>query len=156
MMRGKLLILFLIILGLGVAIQSQPCKNYLKKKKCGPLHPSDFRMSGQSKSAMFELKSKSNHEMILYGKTDYKVICCTDKRYYPIHFKITEKQSGDVIYDNMDDNYNESIGFTTENTQVVIIEVELLSKDFEPSDFSKNRACGGLLVLWRKTPKLGF
>ena len=131
-MRGKLFILFLIILGLGVAIQSQPCKNYLKKKKCGPLHPSDFRMSGQSKSAMFELKSKSNH------------------------FKITEKQSGDVIYDNMDDNYNESIGFTTENTQVVIIEVELLSKDFEPSDFSKNRACGGLLVLWRKTPKLGF
>jgi hypothetical protein len=139
-----------------VPAPAQPCKNYLKKKKCGPLHPDDFKMSGQSRTAMFELKVKSGHEFILYGKTDYKIICCTDKKYYPLHFKITEKQSGEILYDNIEDDYNESVGFTTESTQVVIIEVELLSKDYEPNDFSKNRACGGLLILWRKTPKLGF
>lgn len=147
------LIFLLIFCG---AVYSQGCRNYHKRKECLVQSESGFQYYGQSKSALFELDSTYSYTLILYGRKDYIVNVCTEKGYYPIHFKIIDTETNRVYYDNMDDEYYESVGFTIDAPQEVRIEVTLLAEKIDADNFDVNRTCVGVNILWRKTRKLGF
>ncbi len=112
-------------------------------------------MHGLSRSAVLEVGKAASFEIDLYGGKDYIISTCTQRMYYPIHMRILDKED-EVLYDNMVDDYIESIGFTVDTLQTFRVEVTLLCDDLEPEDFDENRACTGVLVMWRHAPDIGF
>lgn len=113
-------------------------------------------LSSQSRGAELEAGQTYTFRMTFFRNMDYRIIFCTTPKFYPIHFVIREKETGKVLFDNKDDDYVESIGFTTENTTAVTIDVTLLAEDAKFKDFRQNRACLGIPILYRKVTKLGF
>jgi hypothetical protein len=132
------------------------CSYYYKSRDCASYLRKDFYLHGQSRSTVMEINVTSKFEIVLNGGRDYIVTCCTEPGFYPIHYTIESKETGEMLYDNMQDNYLNSIGFSIDNTQTVIISVTLLAEGKEPSDFEENRSCVGVSVQFKKTPRLGF
>lgn len=137
-------------------LAGQGCPGYYKSSKCTDNQHRDFYMNGQSRSSVLEIGVTSQFEVVLKGGRDYVVTCCANSNFYPIHFTLINKDGGEVLYDNMYDDYMNSIGFTLENTQNVIISVTLLADGKNPEDFDDNRSCVGVAIQFRNTPRLGF
>lgn len=136
--------------------EAQECIRFYKTGDCAQFTRKEYYMMSHSKSAMFEIGVTSEFEVTLNKEYDYIISCCTEKEYYPINFVILSKEDKEVIYDNMYNDYINSIGFTLDNTQTLIIRVTLLAEGFEPTDFEENRACIGVSVQFKKIPKIGF
>lgn len=134
---------------------SQPCLGFHKTSRCAISGSSDFKQYGQSRSALIEVGQLYTYSVVLYGKIDYIFTVCSESGVKPIHFKINDKTNNTVIFDNADDDYNQTIGFSIDKTIKVDIEVEIL-KEKEDEDPIKNRVCLGIQILTRRIPKTGF
>lgn len=111
---------------------------------------------GQSKNALLQTGIQNNFSVTLFGEKDYKFIICSEANYYPIHIRLIDPITQEVFYDNKDDDYIESVGFTIEKTRRLIVEITLLAAKVEVKDIGQDRACVGVLILWQKIPKTGF
>lgn len=153
----KPLIITIAALLFSLAGYSQ-CDDYHNKVSCRPSaqEAKDMILSSQSKSSYLEANKTYKFQMTLFGNMDYRIIFCTERKFYPIHYVITEKDTGIPLYDNEPDDYVESIGVSIENTTIVIVEVTLLAKDAKFKDLRQNRACLGVPILYRRIPKSGF
>jgi hypothetical protein len=134
----------------------QSCYNYHSQKVCVSKLEKGFKLYGQSESALLIIDSVSELPVIFYGNKDYIINVCTEKGYYPVHFVIKEYETKQVLYDNMEDDYIESVGLTFENPTKVIFEVTLLAWDVEASGFGEDDACVGVHIQWRRVIKTGF
>jgi len=139
-------------------VYSQRCKDYHLGANCRPKinEAIGFIPSSQSRSAVLEAHKLYTFNMSLFRNTDYRIIFCCDRNFYPIHFTIFNDESGEVIYDNKNDDYVESIGFSTDNPMNVTVHITLLAEKKEFKDIGQNRTCLGMLVLYKKIPKIGF
>jgi hypothetical protein len=153
----KPIIISIVTLLFALAGYSQ-CNDYHNRASCrpSPQEAKDMILSSQSKSSYLEAQKTYTFQMTLFGNMDYRIIFCTDRKFYPIHYVITEKDTGIQLYDNEMDDYIESIGVSIENTTIVLVEVTLLAKDAKFKDFRQNRACLGVPILYRRIPKSGF
>ena len=72
-----------------------------------------------------------------------------------IDFKLIDSEKKQVIYDNIDDTFLESIFFTVESPHKYTIEVTIKNKDkkLKKSDVG---TCLGILILWRNKHHMGF
>ena len=154
----KILWLILILSGINTYsnVSAQNCKGFHKERICYSRTEKGFNYYGQSRSALFELDSTYTFDAILYGRKDFIINVCAELNVGPIHFKIIDKQTNSVLYDNMDDDYYESVGFTVDSPQEVRFELSVNPLDYSPEDFMDNRVCVGVLILWRKTTRFGF
>jgi hypothetical protein len=158
-MRNKIVHVFIIIPLLlvgSVQVKAQSCYNFHSSKGCVSKLEKDFRLYGQSESALLVIDSTSSLPVIFYGNKDYIINVCTEKGYYPVHFVIKEFETHDVLYDNMEDDYIESVGMTFEDPVKVIFNVTLLAFDIEPVDFGEDDACVGIHIQWKRTARTGF
>lgn len=147
-----------IILAIGVNIASaQPCRDYNRMGTCLSLMNREvMNVYGQSKNALLQVNVVNSFSVTLFGEKDYKFIICSEAKFYPIHIRLIDPVSQEVFYDNKDDDYLESIGFTIEKTRRLIVEITLLAAKAEIKDIGQDRACVGVLILWQKVPKTGF
>ena len=136
---------------------SQRCHSFHHHNNCWTKDiKKDFKQYGQARSAILEINKRFSYQAIFYGKKDYKVIVCTESGYYPVHYRLTNAETKEILYDNSEDNYVESVGFTTDKNIKLLIEVTILAENIEPEDAKDLRICAGIQILWRKAPKLGF
>lgn len=158
MMKMNKLLLICFFMFLGFYSYSQRCEEYYSSKSCrpGPHEVKDMILSSQSRGVELEARKTYTFRMTLFGSMDYRIVFCSHKRYLPVHYVIKEVETGNVLYDNKDDTYVESIGFTMENTTIVNVDVTLLAEETEFDDLRQNRACFGLPIYYRKVKKLGF
>jgi hypothetical protein len=147
---GMMLSLFFLQNGL-----SQSCTGFYKSSNCYRHESKGFNQYGQAKSTTIELNKLYKCQILLYGKKDYIFSLCTEDGFKPLHFRIVDKSNNDVIYDNADDNYNPTIGFSMEKTTTVTVEAEILVEKGD-KDPNKYRVCLGIQIWWRKIPKIGF
>ncbi len=152
----KKIFLIIIISTLSIATFGQKCKDFHKKGDCRQYTANGFDYYGQSRSAFVEIKKMATFKAVFYGNRDYKVVLCTDYGYYPIHYVIKNADTKEILYDNLEDDYTESVGFTIEKTQNLVFEINVLAEDIEPKDGIDLRVCVGVNIYWRKVPKLGF
>ncbi len=145
-------VLFLLLSQNGFA---QSCTGFYKSSNCYRSESKGFKQYGQAKSTTIEINKLYKCQAILYGKKDYIFSLCTESGFKPLHFRILNNTSNEVIYDNADDNYNPTIGFSMEKTASVLIEAEILMEKGE-KDPNKYRVCLGIQIWWRKIPKIGF
>ncbi len=132
------------------------CTGFHTIRECTPPDISDFKRFGQSRSRMVEAKKTFTYQVVLFGGYDYKVGICTEKGYYPVQFKIINANDNSVFYDNSNDDYTESVGFTVEKTKNVIFEITVLASKKDFKDITDTRVCTGVSIYWRKVPKTGF
>lgn len=137
-------------------VNAQYCDRFHETSACRLANDGSFRPYGQSKSAMVEIKKTFEYKLVLYGEKDFKIGVCTEGGFGPAHFKIINARSNIVLYDNITDDYIESVGFTNDFTQSVIIEITILAEEVQPEDAYDTRVCVGVNILWRKAPKIGF
>jgi hypothetical protein len=108
------------------------CDDYHNKITCrpSPQEAKDMILSSQSKSSYLEANKTYKFQMTLFGNMDYRIMFCTERKFYPIHYIITEKDTGIPLYDN--------------------------EPDAKFKDLRQNRACLGVPILYRRIPKSGF
>ncbi len=152
----RFIIIISLILFSASYSQAQSCYGFHLTKGCDVRDTDEYKNFSASRSVMVEAQRTYQYQLTLYGGYDYKVGLCTEKGYYPIHFKIINADDNSVFYDNYEDDYVETVGFTNDNTRNVIIEVTLLASKMEFRDSADLRACLGIAFFWRKVPKLGF
>ena len=156
----KIIFVFLItIIAAQEHVKAQYCGDFYNHKNCRVYSSFDYQPYGQRKGALLEINKTYEYKLVLYGKKDYKFAICTDSGYGPVHYIILSANTKQVLYDNITDNYIESVGFTNENTQNIIIKLNVLS-DLEEKDEIKDafekRVCVGINIMWRKIPQIGF
>ena len=154
----KKLILTYFLLFLGIFSFAQRCDTYYTSYNCrpSPQEAKDMILSSQSKGVELEAYKTYTFRMTLFRNMDYRIIFCTQRKFLPIHYVIKEAETGNILYDNKDDDYVESIGFTMETTTIVNVDVTLLAEKANFKDLRQNRACFGLPILFRRVEKIGF
>lgn len=156
MIQFKRIYFILVLLLISITAQGQRCDGYHKIGDCRIYSTEGFEKYGQARSALLEMKKQASFKAVFYGQRDYKVVLCTDFGYYPIHFVVSNADTKDVLYDNKEDDYIESVGFTIEKTQNLVFDITILAEDIEAKDAIDLRACVGVNIYWRKVPKMGF
>jgi hypothetical protein len=129
---------------------SQLCKDFHKSKDCYIYIPEDrdFQEYNQARSTTTAIGKTNIYKMVLYGPKDYIVGICAESAYYrQIHFRIIDGITHKVLFDNKDQGYIESFGFTVLKTQPLDIEVTVLAKD---KNAQQKTICIGIAVLWSK------
>lgn len=152
----KKIYFILIALFITTSAFSQRCDNYHKTGDCKIYRSDGFEYYGQSRSALIEIRKQATFKAVFYGDRDYKVVLCTDYGYYPVHYVISNADTKEILYDNLEDDYVESVGFTIDKTQNLIFDITVLAEDIKPEDSFDLRVCVGVNIYWRKVPKLGF
>lgn len=136
---------------------SQKCQDFHHHDNCWVKDvKKDYKQYGQARSALVEINTKYSYQAVFYGNKDFKVQVCTESGYYPIHYRLINAKTKEVFYDNNEDNYVESVGFTIDKTINLIIEITILAEEIKPEDAKDLRICAGIQILWRKVPQLGF
>lgn len=148
------LLLFLFIIFISTDYL-KPCKNFHESNNCAKIKKG-FNSYGQSASALLEIDSTSVYQVIFYGKKDYILTICTERGFYPVHYRLVEDKSKQIIYDNMEDDYYESIGFTVDKTKTINVEITILGENVKAKNFGENQACVGVHIQWKKAAKIGF
>lgn len=148
--------IFLLFLFQNKSVNAQYCDRFHESSICRQSNDGSFKPYGQSKSGMLEINTTFKYKLVLYGEKDFKIGVCTETGFGPVHFRIINARSETVLFDNITDDYIESVGFTNDYTQSVIIEITVLAEEVEPEDAYDKRVCVGVNILWRKAPKMGF
>lgn len=156
MINYKKIYFVFIALIISFAARAQRCDDYHKSGDCKIYRSDGFEYYGQSRSALLEIKKQAKFKAVFYGDRDYKVVLCTDYGYYPVHYVISNADTKEILYDNKEDDYIESVGFTIDRTQNLVFDITVLAEDVKAKDAFDLRVCVGVNIYWRKVPKMGF
>jgi hypothetical protein len=154
----KYLSVLLIAFIFSISLYSQDCTDY-HQYHC-PYGDYTFFYSRQSKSALFKRGQTSQLKIVVYGGEDYYIAVCAHRKFGDLHFRVLEDTPGEnVIYDNADNNYDNSVIISNEITRNLIVEVTVPEGEGDKND----RRCVGVVIQFRKTDykdidsgKLGF
>jgi len=146
----------LIMLLSNFVLLGQDCIGFHKTPGCKIKDTMGYKLFGQSKSAVVEAGKTYQYQAVLFGGYDYKLGICTERGFKPIHLKIIDAEKQSVFYDNMDDDYTETVGFSNEITRSVIFEITIMASDMEFRDIGDTRVCLGIAIYWHRMPKLGI
>ena len=147
--------LFLILSSFVFSAMSQNCNGF-HSEYCKPYDDKTYNEYGKSRSALTIVNIPSYARIVCYGGKDYKLIFCTKDNKYPVHYIIKNIENNEVLYDNIIDDYIESVGFTVDKTQSFLIEMTVISDEKTDFENIEHRLCLGLQILWRKVGDLGF
>ncbi|MBI9053974.1 MAG: hypothetical protein JEY96_09170 [Bacteroidales bacterium] len=147
-MKINLIVISLIISLLGFTHSSfgQNCHEFHKSKNCKVEDTDGFKLSSLSRSHNLLVGKTITYEVVMYGQKEMIVQCCTEDEYYPLRFKLISSINGDVIYDNKYDNYINSINLSLDRTELISIEITLVSTDKNKSIYEGTKACIGLAI----------
>jgi len=150
-------ILFIILVFTITDTLSQDCTNYHKRSLCyKAAYQEGFSYYGQSASALIQKDVTLKYNAVFYGGKDYIIYMCCRPEFAPIHFTIYDSDTDELIYDNEEDDYIEMVAFSLEYTRSLEIEITALAESIDPENVYDSRSCLGVLVLWKKAPKIGF
>lgn len=156
-MKIRYIFIFLIVFNLIHKANSQPCKDYHKRSLCyKAAYVEGFNYYGQSASALIEKNVTIKYNAVFYREKDYLVYLCTRPEFEPIHFTIYDSDTGELIYDNEEDNYINQVAFSMEYTRSLTIELTPIAEGINDDSPYNARTCLGVLILWKKMPKIGF
>ena len=77
---------------------------------------------------------------------------CTHTKLYPIHFQIIDPETGDLLYDNEDDNYLESLGIGFDVTKSLTLRINVLARKATEEEIENYLGCLGLLIQYKNYP----
>lgn len=146
-------ILALVLLSISVNVRSQNCEYHHTEGDCRYDLERSFKIYSQSKSVSMSPLDTIELNLIFYGQKDYILSFCTHKKMYPVHFVLIDQQTKQVLYDNEEDKYLESLGLGFDVTKSLIIKVDVLARGSSEEEIKENVGCLGLLIQYKKYPR---
>lgn len=128
---------------------TQDCTDYHLLGDCILDRQKDYSIYTQSKSILMSPLDSVDLNIIFYGQKNYIFSFCTHKKLYPIHFRLIDPETREVIYDNLMDNFIESVGIGFNVTRNLIIRVNLLARKASEAEIRENLGCVGLLIQYK-------
>ena len=162
MTRSKNIIMAVVLAFTSLSLTAQVCNNYHADKKTCPPSTDNFKMNGQSRSAMMYKGQKSQLNVLFYDDQDYRITICPEEILGDqVTFKIKDGKTEEVLYNNQDEDGTLIFEFSCEENMRLILEIEV------PDDGSaaasklgklKSTAsgCMGVLIEYMATPRTGF
>lgn len=140
------------------AASGQVCSGFHNSIYCRTPGEADYIPSGYSKSVLLDTKKAYQYAMTLAPGRDYIISVCCEPKFKPVKFRIIDISKDTVIYDNSEDDYMESIGFSvTQNPLNIIVEMTVMAKNVKHPKFAdETRSCAGLKVMYRIIGRVGF
>ena len=142
-----------LIMFFPVQLMSQDCGNHHTEGDCRYDIQRDHKLYSQSKSISLSPLDTVELNMVFYGQKDYILSFCTHKKMYPIHFVLIDQQTHQVLYDNEEDKYLESLGLGFDVTKSIIVKVDVLARQSSEEEIKENIGCLGLLIQYKNYSK---
>jgi hypothetical protein len=124
-MKLNATVIFLLLFAVGM-VQAQVCNNYHREKKFCPPSKDGFVYNGQSRSAYFYRGQTSELNVIFHNKQDYRVSFCLEETLGDrIEFKIKDGKTGELLYNNADEDYTTTFEFRCESTRRLAFDITI-------------------------------
>lgn len=150
----KNLIIFAIFNFLVIAqLWSQDCTNYHELSDCIMDRSKGYKIYSQSKSVAISPMDTIEMNIIFYGQKDYIISFCTHRKFYPVNFRLIDPDTREILYDNAQDKYIESLGVGFDVTKSLTIQVSVLARKATPEEIEEYMGCLGLLLQYRNYPE---
>jgi hypothetical protein len=140
------------LLGLPGIVIAQQCETHHMDGDCRYDLQKGYKVYSQSHSVNMSPLDTIEMNAVFYGQKDYILSFCTHRKMYPIHFILTDQQTGQVLYDNEEDKYLESIGLGFDVTKSISIKVDVLARASSEEEINENVGCLGLLIQYKNYP----
>ncbi len=141
-----LAILFLILPGYLIA---QDCESHHLEGDCNSDLQKGYKTYSQSHSASISAIDTIEFNVVFYGQKDYVLSFCTHSKLYPIHFVLIDQQTEEVLYDNAEDSYLESLGLGFDVAKPLTIKVDVLARKSSEEEIEDKVGCLGLLIQYK-------
>ena len=151
-MRYQTSIWAFLLLLLPFYAHSQECELHHTEGDCRYDLQKSYKIYSQSKSVTMSPLDTIELNIVFYGQKDYMLSFCTHRKMYPIHFVLIDQQTEQVLYDNEDDKYLESLGVGFDVTKSLIIKVNVLARESTEEEIKENLGCLGLLIQYKNYP----
>lgn len=147
-MKINILILSTLIalIGISTNVSGQRCNEFHKSKACQIDDIEGYKLSSLSRSNSVIVGKTIKYELVLYGGKEMIIKCCACEDCYPVRFKLKSSVNGDLIYDNKYDKYINSISLSLDRTELITIEVTIVSTEENKSVLEGTKACIGLAI----------
>jgi hypothetical protein len=142
-----LLILALVIFPLNLI--AQDCVNYHELGDCMLDKQRGYKVYSQSKSVSMNPLDTVELNIVFYGQKDYILSFCAHKKMYPIHFTLVDPESRQVLYDNTNDRYIESLGVGFDVTKSITVTIQALARTSSENEVEHSVGCVGLLIQYK-------
>lgn len=144
------LLLSLLLLSTGLQAQKNDCKKFHLYGECRQFPGAKFKYDGQSRSNIIGVGDQLIYSLILYSEKQYKIFFCTSDFFKPIHLKLMNGETGELMYDNERDEYIETLTLNIEKTQRVKVSVEILAHEMTEEEKMEYFGCIGMLIQVKK------
>jgi hypothetical protein len=128
---------------------AQDCVEYYNSTGCSLDRQRGYKIYSQSKSAPISVDDTIEFNIVFYGQKEYIFSLCTRQDFYPINFRLVDPDTHDVLYDNANDRYIESLGIGFDATRSLAILINVLADKTLASEQEDNVGCIGLLLQYR-------
>jgi len=150
---GNIQVLAFFILMLPVHLISQDCDNHHLEGDCRFDLQRGYKSYSQSHSSKIAPQDTIEMNVIFYGQKDYILSFCTHRKLYPIHFVLIDHQTQEVLYDNKEDEFLESLGLGFDVTKSLTIKVNVLARKSSDKEIEEMIGCLGFLIQYKNYPK---
>ena len=121
----RISILLILLLFSSSAVYSQ-CINFARN--VGKQQLGDYIHDGNYNATVLEEGEKAELFKTFFSGQRYRIAISKVEQLPDIHFRILDKE-GNVLFDNVDHNYQLIWDFNVESTQMLVIELNVLEKD---------------------------
>jgi hypothetical protein len=154
-MKTIINLIILIIFGFIVPAHliAQDCTNYHELGDCIMDRQREYKIYSQSKSVAISALDTIELNIVFYGQKDYILSFCTHRKFYPVNFKLIDPDTQEILYNNAQDRYIESLGVGFDVTKSLTIQVIVLARKATPEEIEGYMGCLGLLLQYRNYPE---
>lgn len=148
-------LIILVVFGSIVPAQliAQDCTNYHKLGDCIMDRSRGYKIYSQSKSVAISALDTIELNMIFYGQKDYIISFCTHRKFYPINFRLIDPYTKEILYDNAQDSYIESLGVGFDVTKSLTVRINVLARKATPEEIEGYMGCLGVLIQYLNYPE---
>lgn len=146
-------VLTILLFLVPIHVLAQDCDNHHTEGDCRYDLQRGYKIYSQSKSVSLSPLDTIEMNMVFYGQKDYMLSFCTHRKLYPIHFVLIDQQTEQILYDNEEDKYLESLGVGFDVTKSLVIKVDVLARGSTEEEIKENMGCLGLLIQYKNYPQ---
>jgi hypothetical protein len=148
------LLLSLLFASSGLQAQRKnDCRKFHLYADCNQFAGSKFKFDGQSRSNIIGVGDQLIYSVILNGDMQYKIYFCTSEYFRPIHIKLLNGESGELMFDNEGADYIDNVTLNIDKTQRIKIFVEILASNMSEEEKLEYFGCIGMTIKSKKVKK---
>ncbi len=132
---------------------SQNCNKFHLYGTCMQYPGASYKLDGQSRSNVIGVGDKLVYNVVFYGERNYKLIFCATDLFIPVQYVLYDSETRELIFDNKNSDYPETIDLNIEKTRRIMIEISVLALNANKETTEDYFGCVGFLLYWKSLKK---